>query len=299
MGTALLEGEPARPVVRGGGAPGPARGALPADLAAPSWRELRWAHYGADKLYEKIDGRADYFKSFGFRRLSWVALALRPPGAASVDLELYDLGTAASALGAFAGERAAETRVQVTPAGLAQRAPNARFFTHGRFYLRAIGSDAGAAVRAQLDHLERRLRAALPSEPLPWAYALFGRALGLDAARVSYLRENAFSFGFARDVWTAQLDAQTQLFVARRADAAQARAFAARLMEGFASYGTAAGRAAGVAWIADRYLQTLAGAESAGVWVLGVRGAPDLATAGAALRRLRVALAAGLEGTDE
>ncbi|MBK8481289.1 MAG: hypothetical protein IPL40_08955 [Proteobacteria bacterium] len=295
VGAALLEGEPARPVAgarAAAPAAGASRGRLPQGLAAPGWREQRLAHYGVDNLYEKINGRADYFKSFGFRRLSWVALIADAPLVASVDLELYDLGSAANAIGAFAGERPAEASVRRIGPGLAYDAPNARFLTHGRYYLRALGSDASVAVGAALDHLAQRLRRALPGEPLPWAYALFVEALGLDLARLTYLRENAFSFGFAREVWTARLDAEAELFVARRADAAQARAFAAQLTAGFASYGTPRGQAEGVRWIADRYLNTLAGATSAGVWVLGVRGAADRAAALAALRRLRAALLA-------
>src|SRR5262245_59444734 len=56
-------------------APAPAdRGPLPRSLAGAGWREDKIAQFDPENLYVKIDGRADYFRAFGFRRLTSVLL---------------------------------------------------------------------------------------------------------------------------------------------------------------------------------------------------------------------------------
>jgi hypothetical protein len=81
---------------------------FPPDLAVPGWQEGPVAHYDSTNLYVKIDGREDYYKSFGFKALHCVSLSSGGDSALTVDVELFDLGTAANALGAYAGERPPE-----------------------------------------------------------------------------------------------------------------------------------------------------------------------------------------------
>ena len=55
---------------------GPGRGPLPEAMAPLGWCEGLVSEYDAGNLYEKINGRADYYLSFGFERL-WV-ISIRP-----------------------------------------------------------------------------------------------------------------------------------------------------------------------------------------------------------------------------
>jgi hypothetical protein len=271
------------------------RGPFPPALAGPGWIEGRIEHFDPTNLYVKIDGREDYYKTFGFRALHWVSLAAADDPAITVDVELFDLGTAANALGAYAGERPPDASPQVGPSGMWHRARNAAFATVGRYYARLVGADESERVVTQLEQVRRALAAALPPEPLPWGYALFVGGLGLDPGRVSYSAENAFSFGFARHVYAARLDARLEDlegFVAAAPHEAAAVELAAQFAGGFREYGEDAGAEHGVAWVRDRYLGTLSGAVPAGGWVLGVRGAPDATRAAAALAELRQAVAA-------
>jgi hypothetical protein len=273
----------------GAGSP---RGPLPAGLAGTGWHEGAVAAFDTTNLYVKIDGREDYYKSFGFRALWCVTLAADAAPATLVDVELFDLRSAANALGAYAGERAPGSVSHADSSGLWHVARNALFMTRGHFYLRAIGADESPAVLAELAHLQR-VGAVLPGEPLPWAYALFLGEMGIDPGRISYTAENAFSFGFAREVYAAQPDSSDlQLFVQVAPDAARARALAARFTAGFLDYGAPAGEAAGVQWVRDRYLEQIAGVAPHGAWVLGVRSAPDVARAARALESLQRAIAA-------
>jgi hypothetical protein len=274
----------------------PDRGPLPGGLAAPGWTEGPVSTFDSETLYEKIDGREGYYKRFGFERLWFVSLAADDDPTEVVDVEVYDLAETANALGAAGGERPAEARADVSERGLTLLHRNALYLTRGRFYIRAIGSSESPAVVAQLERLRDRLDASLEGKPLPWAWALFGR-LGVDPSGISYVAENAFSFGFARDVYTARLPDETELFVIRAGDADAARELAASFDDGFASYGDAVGRSLGVSWTADRYISTVSGAKPVGPWTIGVHGAPDRPAAEAALTELEQAIRE-LPGSD-
>ena len=281
------------------------RGPLPVDLGPVGWSEARLSTFDNDNLYEKINGREDYYKSFGFERL-WFLSIVEDGGVDTasgstlpriVDIELFDLGSAPNALGAYAGERPPEVVPSVDDTGMSHRSENALFMTRGRFYLRALGSDSGPKVQGLLSHLETRFRAHLSGEALPWGYALFVGALQFDPGRVSFMPENAFSFGFARNVYAARLDdGDSEIFVVAAPGGEEPTALARRFTDGFLGYGSRIeGAVEGVdspAWVRDRYVQRVSGAVARGGWVMGVRGAADTASAQRALGRLAAAVEA-------
>jgi len=250
------------------------RGPFPADLAPAGWRELRLAAFDPSNVYVKIDGREAYYKSFGFQGLHCLTLAA-PGGDPSVDLELYDLGSASNALGAAAGELPPGAAAELEGGTLSVVDRNALFLARGQYYLRAIGSSDAEPVRALLARLRTRFAAALPAGELPWAYALF-LPLGVAPARVSFVSENAFSFAFASRVYVGLLgDGETELFATATPDPGAARALAARFARGFAEYGTPLATRAGVAWSRDRYLSRASAAGAVGRLVVGVHGAAE------------------------
>jgi hypothetical protein len=271
-------------------APSADRGALPPALATEGWSEGPVARFDAANLYVKINGRADFFLSRGFRSLAFVTLS--GPEGATVDLELYDLGSAENALGAFAAERAPDAMATTERGTSWYVARNALFLARGSSYLRAIGSDESPAVLGRLAALRRAFETGLAAGEKPWTVALFGDALGLPQDRLQYTAENAFSFGFARNVTSATLDdGETELFVVPAGDEAKATELAARFEEGFLSYGTKV-EAAGATWVKDQYLDTFAQTVAAGTMVVGVKGASDPAKASALLGKLEKAVRA-------
>jgi hypothetical protein len=246
------------------------RGPVPEGLAAAGWTEGEISQFDSDNLYEKIDGREGYYKALGFERLYAASITSDADAATAVDIELYDLGSAANALGAYSGERPPGVEPTVTETGLMHIDRNTFCLARGRYYLRALGSEESPEVRAVLEHLRDRFVATLPGEPLPWGYALFVGKMGADAGAVSYTRENAFSFGFASNVYSASLDDESELFVTPTASEADASDLAGRFVDGFMRYGTKEGDA-----VKDRYVGTYAMVESEGQWVVGVRRAPN------------------------
>ncbi len=283
--------EPARNEPSSGGAATAAdRGALPASLAAPGWSERAVSRFDAENLYVKIDGRADFFLSRGFRSLTFVTL--EGPSGAAVDVELYDLGSTENALGALAAEKPPETKAASGGGTSWYVARNALFLARGGSYARAIGSDESPAVLAQLETLRKAFEGAIAAGEKPWTVALFSDALGLPPDRLQYAAQNAFSFGFARNVTSATLDdGETELFVLPAGDAAKAKTLSTKFEEGFLSYGEKVA-AAGASWVKDRYLSTFSRTIAAGTMVVGVRGAPDLPKGAEALAKLEKAVLA-------
>ena len=238
-----------------------------------------------DNLFVKIDGREGFYKSFGFEMLYFLSIVVSEDPQTVVDIELYDLGSAANAVGAYSGERSPGVSPVVGENGMQHIDRNALFLTQGRYYLRAIGSEESPDVLAQLEHIRSRFEADLPGEPLPWGYALFVGAMGLTPGAISYATENAFSFGFASNVYSAKLDSGAELFVTPAGGEAAAVALAGRYLDGFRRYGADEGL-----FIKDRYQGKYATAIGSGPWVVGFLRAPDAGAASGELQKLAAAV---------
>ncbi len=267
-------------------APAVDRGPLPPNLAGAGWHEDKMTQFDADNLYVKIDGRADYFKSFGFRRLYGVLLVSDKDPATTVDVELYDLGAVANALGAYGGERAPGISPQVTDSGLQHVDRNALYLARGPYYIRVIGSDETTAVTQKLQVLGEALTAGVKGESLPWAFALFVGQMGIDPGKIAYFAENAFSQAAGRDVWTVRPGGNSddlEVFVIARNSAADAAKLATKLRAGFLEMG----EPIGASLVKDRFLGTLAAVRSTERWVIGVHGAADDSVVTRELGRLK------------
>lgn len=265
----------------------PDRSPLPPELAltAQGYREGRVSRFGSDNLFEKIDGRADFFKARGFQALTCVTLQHADPNR-SIDVELYDMGDAQNALGTYAAERdPGVTPLRVSGAQY-HLEPNALFMARGRFYVRAVAAATDPPVSEQLDKLIERFNASLEGAARPWSELLFVDRLGLPAAGVGFMTDNAFSFGFARGVHTATLqDGETQLFVMPASSPAEAAKLADQFVGGFASYGDRDGNI-----VTDRYLKRVAAVTSQGAFAVGVVSAADKPAATSWLAQLIGAL---------
>lgn len=276
------------------------RGPLPPGLGAGAYREGKLGAFGADDMYVKINGRAGYFQAFGAKSLH--TLTLEGPDSdgapSSVDIEAYDLAESRNAIGAYNGERPPGVESTVEQGSTFHVDRNAAFLARGRYYIRLIGSDESAPVVAELRRLLDVFRSAIPGEEQPWGFAFFVDQLRLPASAVTYVKNNAFSFGFARDVYKASLSPPSsqedmEAFVVALADAKAAQAMLAQYNDGFASMGKAAGQGPGGArWVEDEFLATFSGASAIERWVVGVRGAPSLERAKVELERLRQGVAA-------
>jgi hypothetical protein len=142
-----------------------------------------------------------------------------------------------------------------------------------------------------LKRIESRLSSRLESGEQSWAEAFFADTLGVASGEVTFERENAFSFEFAKNVYSAATgDGESDFFVSLAEDHAAAQSLASEFVEGFASLGKKVEIEDGT-WGKDRYLGALSTARVEGRIVYGVRFAATGADASTALERLREAVA--------
>lgn len=297
MSAALLA-SPGSMATVAGSEPEVSRGPLPAEIAGQEFSEGKVGQYSAETLYVKINGRAGFFKSFGVTSMH--SVTLEGPGAVgvapSIDIELYDLGEAQNAIGAYNGERAPSIVPKTVAGSTFHFDRNSAFLTRGKYYVRFIGSEESPSILAELERLMALCREKLSGGKRPWAFALFVDQMGVLESRVTYVRNNAFSFGFASDLFKATLspvDAidDVEAFVVAKASVAEAQALAAQFQAGFGSLGKPGGATEqGVNLFEDEFLGTFSGATSVERWVVGLRGAAKSGEVGEALVRLEQAL---------
>ena len=274
------------------------RGPLPINLAGSGWTEDKIATFDEENLYVKIDGRADYFRAFGFTRLYSVLLVRDGDAATTIDVEMYDLRRPPNALGAYGGERPQTAKVEVTAGGLHHFDRNALFMARGPYYIRVLGSDETPEISAKLHALADQMIGQVATSPLPWAYGVVVGQMGLGADRMTYFAKNAFSLGFADDVWSVRpqgKDHDLELFLSARKNLAEARDLVAKLQRSFAELGKSAGKRQGVTLIKDQFLGLYSAARNDDRFVLGVRGAESPEVALTQLDQLRAALRAAPE----
>ncbi|MEO1228473.1 MAG: DUF6599 family protein [Myxococcota bacterium] len=259
-----------------------------AQLAPKRFRVASTSRFGPENLFEKINGREGFYKSRGFRALHFASMRSLE-GEAIIDIEWFDLGTAAQALGAFSAERADGATVESVSGGSHYLYRNMAAVVRGPNYIRLVGIDETPVTQTALRALTATFEAELAGTELPWSYAFFGQ-LDIPSAEVSIEPSEAFSFSFARNVHLGINADDVELFITPRPDG-DASTHAERYLEGFATLGKKTG-----SWVKDRYLDTFSTAAARGdQFVIGVRGAPNVKTGASLLE----ALGAGLDALPE
>jgi hypothetical protein len=274
----------------------PQLGIFPASILDGEWKTAGpLSEFDQTNVYEKIDGREGFYKALGFQHLHFLPLASAVTKDLGIDIELFDMGTAANALGALTGEISKPgTQLEPGEAGFGYVSQNSGFMTQGKFYIRMIGSDDTGAVRRKIAALRAEFAAKLPGDKLPWAYAVLAGKLGVKPADIDYTKEDAFSISGATDVYAAKIGGDAQAFVSRRASADDAKALAAKIVEGFKAYDkpepAPAGAAADVVFLKNEYAGAFDAVTTEGAFIVGARLCPDVATAAQWVEKLRVEL---------
>lgn len=281
-------------------------GARPATLAAllpetaPGLKPLTRAEsFTPASLSDKIDGKAELYLAAGFAGMACRSYqADQSAGGAHVDVYLYRMKTQDAAFAVFSGQR----RPGAAQSGLAKNGyltENALFLTHGADYIEVIADRAGA--KAALETLAKAVLAALgggadeagaKGDAKAGASAkgadaqpgdLFPKA-GLKADSLRLTVADTFGFqGFA-NVYTADYDPGAgggTAFLARRADAAEAKKAAQAYQRfltdnGYAAQAQGGAPAGAVVLVMEGSVEILL---VRGNILAGVHDAPDLASA--------------------
>jgi len=270
---------------------------FPASVVSDGWRIAAPVEmFDETNLYNKINGREGFYKGFGFQKLHFLGLVSERTKNLTIDIELFDQGSAENAIGALAAEASnPESPPRLEQGGLVYATRNGGFLSRGKYYARLVGSEDDPSIREKIAQLLPALRDGLPGADLPWAFALLAGELGLPAGKVRFERENVFSFGFATAFYLVKIpDAEAEIYVSRRGSEAEAAALAGKLIQGFAEYGKPVdpptGAPDGARFLRHDYLKTIDAVASTGAFVIGVRLAKTPEEAAGWLDRLREAL---------
>jgi hypothetical protein len=153
------------------------------------------ASYDARGLYRAIDGAAELYLSYGFRRLDQRGLRR---GKLELSVQRYDMGSPLNAFGIFGRERPDEAAAVEAGAGAAAVVPHQCLGHRGRHYLKLTALQ-GQLTRDLCRDLLRALLGALPGkdDPPPELKLLPGAGRVPGSAR--YTRRSHLGLGELQD----------------------------------------------------------------------------------------------------
>jgi len=159
---------------------------LPADGAAPGWsRDGEPQAFAGEDLYVYINGGAEIYQEYGFRRV--VIQDYRNAAGRSLSLEIFEMETPAAAFGMFTFKRSGQG--QDVPIGSGAELEDYYLnFWKGRYLATLTGFDESAATVAGLIAVGGRVEAMImdTADPPPLVASL--PAEGLRPGSVRYLR---------------------------------------------------------------------------------------------------------------
>ena len=257
--------------------------------------------YDIENLYEKINGAADQYISFGFRALHYMTLG---KDGHFVAVELYDMAEFPNALGIFVAQRDPDQRIKETGG-----TGNASFYPTGagaigvigNYYFKISGDVSGPPVTTKaLELVERftELPAAGGGVALP--YSILSAGLGLEIGQIAYERDNVFQYDFLSDFWFGRVSGnpEARYFIHESDDGDRARALFERLEEEQRNEYELVENEGSRVVMKHEYLGTFFAMDRNGRLVFGVEGAESREDARKSLTRLRGALRRGEKETD-
>lgn len=180
---------------------------LPADGAVPGWsRDGAPQAYEGEDLYAYINGGAEIYQEYGFRRV--IVQDYGDAADRSVSLEIFEMASPAAAFGMFTFKRSGGGR----PLGLGNGAELEAYYLNfwkGRFLVTLTGFDETAATLEGLAALAGAVDASLRDSAAPPALVAALPEDGLAPGSVKYVRgliglNNIYAFGTARGLAFAE-----------------------------------------------------------------------------------------------
>lgn len=139
---------------------GPLRAYLPGDAAAPGWaKDGEPQEFEGEDLYIYIDGGAEIYEEYGFRRV--ILQDFKNATGKSVSLEIFEMETPAAAFGMFTFKRSGQGRSLELGGGGELEAYYLNFW-RGRFLVTLTGFDASEGTVEGLLSIGGAVAAKLP-----------------------------------------------------------------------------------------------------------------------------------------
>lgn len=225
-------------------APSPAASAhaqsiLPAIEGGAWLGPMQIATFDPTNLWEKINGRAEAYLAYDFRKMTFGTYRAAAKAADVVDVYVYEMGDATKAFGIYQSERPASVApAKVGADGYASA--SGLFFSKGKAYVQIIGGESAALSAEQYMQIGQAIASVIADEGgQQWAEKMLPADGRVDGS-LEFLTENAFSLDFLRDVFSARYrdgETETILFIHQAADGAAAAALFKKYAESIESLG--------------------------------------------------------------
>ncbi len=158
--------------------------------------------YIPENLYEKINGRAEYYLSYNmncmiFARYTGGSDEYRP-----INLSVYDMGNPTYAFGVFSGERSSGAEL-LEIGRESYRKGSDIYIWHGQYYIQITTTDASDAVQKVCMELAEKITDGLKdTEELVWGLVELP-VKDLDLESVQYFLIDALGYSFLTNTYTA------------------------------------------------------------------------------------------------
>jgi len=226
--------EPGSRPTGGPGAPAIDLGVFPASTLSNGWLDAyRLEVFDNDTLYEKIDGQETQYKAYGFEYLYFLSIA-RPQDELEVNIELYDMGEFKNALGVFAAQRSADSKVESLGDAFLYYTSVGALGIVDKYYFKFTGNAESPLIHDHVDRIVNDFAASIESgSGTPRGFAILAGDLGLDFGSIQYEPEDVFQYDFARDFWFGKpaADSEMKMFVHEAASEEDAATLIDRILE--------------------------------------------------------------------
>jgi hypothetical protein len=285
----------------GEGEAAPDLGPFPEAVLEGGWQPAsRLQEFTPDTLYEKINGAADQFLQYGFKKMHFMAIA-HPEANGEINIELYNMGSFPNALGIFAAQRHAEREVKryglihyyTTGAG--------SIALFGSFYMKNYGTDTSGTIQEKAVQIIRAMMPLAGGEKvIPLPYTMLSEDMGLDFAAIAYKPENVFQYSFAKDFWFGTLDTESGMscYIHKAADRGAAADLFEKLRENHRYDYTIAKEEKADLYFKHQVLDSYLTLHRREHFVFGIQKPPSLEAAESALEKLRPVIRKHLSAPD-
>lgn len=277
----------------GGGAVAPAvdLGVYPASVLSDGWEATsRLEKFDNTNLYEKINGQETQYKEFGFQYLYFLGIA-NPTEALEVNIELYDMGDFKSALGIFAAQRSAGSKVESRDGAYLYLTEVGALGVVGKYYFKFTGDTESTKIQDHAVKVMTDFAAGQQGEGgaiMPKAFAVLADGMGVDFSGIEYRPTDVFQYAFASDFWFGKKSAESNeaYFVHEAASPEEAAKLVSQILEEHQWDYTKVSSENGRTVFQHNFLKNYFSIEQREAFVIGVDQAPDPAEASGALDAL-------------
>ncbi len=272
-----------------GGAPSIDLGIFPPQTLGGGWTPAsRVEVFDASNLYEKIDGQETQYKAFGFQFLHFISIE-DPEKGLDVNIELYDMDSFQNALGIFAAQRSAGSKVQREGRAFLYPTEAGALGIVDKYYFKFTGNEDSDTIRNHaLLVIDAFSESVAESGDTPRAFMVLAQELGVDFQDIKYVKEDVFQYDFAKDFWFGTVSpGSTEKYFLHEAGSEDAAAeLFDQIIEEHSYEYSLVSRDGNDAVMKHKFLETYFTLNQSGPYVFGIDGATDEAQANQSLDAL-------------